>query len=66
MPVEVLGVADRKIQGRIQTGSPIQNFGMKPHYYSGLDPGQAWDYTALVVLELPVFPRLNRTPGCLV
>jgi hypothetical protein len=54
MPVEVIGVADSKIQGRLQTGSPIEKFGMKPHYYIGLDLGQARDYTALVVLERPV------------
>jgi len=41
MPVEVIGVADRKIRGRLQTESPIEKFGMKPHYYIGLDLGQA-------------------------
>ncbi len=47
MPVEIMGVADRKPQDRFQTESPIEKFGMKPHYYVGLDLGQAQDYTAM-------------------
>jgi hypothetical protein len=35
MPVEIMGVADRKTQGQLQTESPIEKFGMKSHYSIG-------------------------------
>ena len=66
-PVEVIGSADRKIHGRLQIGSPIKKFGMKPYYYIGLDLGQAQSYTVLVVLERLVSSGLRcqtSAPSC--
>jgi len=53
MPVEVIGAVDRKMQGRLQTGSPMEKFDMTPHDSIALDLGQAPCYTALAVLERP-------------
>jgi hypothetical protein len=58
MPAEVIGVADRKFQGRLQTGSPIEKFAMKPHYYIGLDP-----YSASTNAAAGPIPRLPDGAG---